>query len=70
MSMIDHHDEPLWVGMDVDAELARLAEEDRRRDGAGPSAPRGARRSRAARVLRAASSAIGRGAMPRFPLQA
>lgn len=23
--------EPLWVGMDVDAELARYAEEDRRR---------------------------------------
>jgi hypothetical protein len=70
MTMIDHHDEPLWVGMDVDAELARLAQEDRPCDGTGPSAPREVRRSRAGKALRAASSAIGRGAVPRFPLQA
>lgn len=70
MKMTEHQDEPVWVGMDVDAELARHAEEDRRRAAGEPPATPAARRSRPARGLRAAFSALGRGAVPRPPLRA
>ena len=66
--------EPLWVGMDIDAEHARYMEEDRLRDealavaaGAPSQAPKG---SPLGRALRAAVPAMGRGGVPRLPLSA
>ena len=61
--------EPLWVGMDIDAELARYAEEDRRRaaETVTPSSPKRPSRRRS---LRAAIPALGKGGAPRFPLAA
>ncbi|MBS1895498.1 MAG: hypothetical protein JST59_29715 [Actinobacteria bacterium] len=55
--------EPLWFGMDVDAELARYAEEDRHREepDASDADPRRFPRRRG---LRAALSSLGRGAPP------
>jgi hypothetical protein len=66
--MTEHHIEPLWVGMDVDAELARYEAEDRRRAEAeaAPSAKRSPRR----RGLRAALPTLGKGAARRVPLAA
>jgi hypothetical protein len=66
--MTEHHNEPLWVGMDVDAELARYEAEDRRRAEAeaAPSPKRPLRR----RSLRAALPTLGKGGTPRFPLAA
>lgn len=62
--MTEHtNPEPLWFGMDVDAELARDAQEDRHREeahAADPDPRRGPRR----RGLRAALSSLGRGAPP------
>jgi hypothetical protein len=60
--------EPLWVGMDVDAELARYAEEDLRHgeDGA-VGAPRPSRPSRRS-GLRAALPSLGKGGIPQFRL--
>lgn len=60
--------EPLWVGMDVDAELARLEEEDRvaraEQEKPAPS------RRRRPRGLRAALPAMGRGGVTGSPLPA
>ena len=66
--MIEHHNEPLWVGMDVDAELARYAVEDRRpaEDDAAPTPKRPSRRL----SLRAALPTLGKGGTPRVPLAA
>lgn len=66
--MTEHHIEPLWVGMDVDAELARYEAEDRRRAEAeaAPSPKRSPRR----RSLRAALPTLGKGAAPQVPLAA
>jgi hypothetical protein len=66
--MTEHHIEPLWVGMDVDAELARYEAEDRRRAeaDAAPSPKRSPRR----RSLRAALPTPGKGGTPRVPLAA
>ncbi len=66
--MIEHHIEPLWVGMDVDTELARYEMEDRRRaeDLVAPTPKRPPRR----RSLRAALPSLGKGAPPRVPLAA
>ncbi len=66
--MTEHHIEPLWVGMDVDAELARYEAEDRGRaeDFVAPSPRRSPRR----RTLRAALPSLGKGAAPRAPLAA
>ncbi len=62
--------EPLWVGMDVDAELARYAEEDRRRAGTEAAASSSPKRSSRRRSLRAAIPTLGKGGVPRFPLAA
>jgi len=66
--MTKHNIEPLWVGMDVDAELARCKAEDRHRAEAesAPSPKRSPRR----RNLRAALPSLGKGATPRVPLAA
>jgi len=61
--------EPLWVGMDVDAELARYVEEDRRRSESETVAP-GSRRSLRQRGLRVAIPTLGKSAAPRFPIAA
>lgn len=68
--MTEHNNEPLWVGMDVDAELARYAEEDRRRAEAEALAPPPPRRSLLGRALHTDFPAMGRGGVPRFPLSA
>jgi hypothetical protein len=62
--------EPLWVGMDVDAELARYAEEDRRREQAEALAAPGSKRSPRRRSLRATLPSLERGGLPRTPLAA
>lgn len=62
--------EPLWVGMDVDAALARYAEEDRRRIEAGALAASGPKRSPRRSGLRVALPSLGRGGMPPAPLAA
>jgi hypothetical protein len=59
--------EPLWVGMDVDAELARYAEEDRLRAESGTVAPSPKRAPRRG-GLRTAIPTLGKGAAPQFPL--
>ena len=66
--MTEHHIEPLWVGMDVDTEIARYEAEDRRRaeDVVAPAPRRSPRR----RSLRAALPSLGKGAAPRVPLAA
>lgn len=66
--MTEHHNEPLWVGMDVDAELARYATEDRRRaEAAAAPAPRPQPRRRS---LRAALPTLAKGIAPQSPLAA
>jgi hypothetical protein len=67
--MTEFNSEPLWVGMDVDAELARYAAQDRShgRTEATPPAPK---RSRLRRALRAAVPSSARGGSPRYPLAA
>jgi hypothetical protein len=62
--------EPLWVGMDVDAELARYAEEDRRREEAEALTATSPERSPHRRSLRTALPSLGRGGAPRSPLAA
>ena len=57
--MTEFHNEPLWVGMDVDAELARYAEEDRRRSEAKAVTPPSSRRPLQRRGLRAAIPVLG-----------
>ena len=68
--MTEHHNEPLWVGMDVDAELARYEAEDQRRAepeaAAVPSQKRRPRRP----SLRAALPTLGKGVAPQLPLAA
>lgn len=61
--------EPAWVGMDVDAQLARYAEEDGRGKALAPGAsdPSGPPRRRG---LRSALPNLGRGSVPRFRLTA
>ncbi|HEX7244085.1 MAG TPA: hypothetical protein VF245_00795 [Solirubrobacterales bacterium] len=68
--MTEFNNEPLWVGMDVDAVLARYAEEDRRRaeDEAVAASPR--RRPSRRRDLGIALPTLGRGGVPRIPLAA
>jgi len=66
--MTEHHIEPLWVGMDVDAELARYEAEDRRR--AEDARESISRRSPRRRTLRATLPSLGKGAAPRVPLAA
>jgi hypothetical protein len=57
--------EPLWVGMDVDAELAHYRQEDRRRMRAERAL---ALRASLGRALRALLSLIGKeGSAPQFP---
>ena len=60
--------EPLWVGMDVDAELARLKMEPATQPATGEeiSRPKRPRRPRALRVI----PAIGAGPAERLPLTA
>jgi hypothetical protein len=62
--------EPLWVGMDVDAELARYAEEDRRSEQAESLAAPSPQRSPRRRGLRAALPSLRSGAVPQSPLAA
>jgi hypothetical protein len=58
--------EPLWVGMDVDAELARYAEEDLcHGEAEAVGAPRPSRPSRRS-GLRAALPMLGKGGIPRL----
>jgi hypothetical protein len=54
--------EPLWVGMDVDAELARYRDEDRALK-APPAVSRPAHRHGRGR-LRSALGSLGRGPVP------
>jgi hypothetical protein len=68
--MTEFNDEPLWVGMDVEAELARCAEEDRRREEAETVTPPPSKRSQLRQGMRAAIPSLGRGGVPRFPLAA
>lgn len=66
--MTENHTEPLWVGMDVDTELARYEAEDlRRAEDVVPSTPKRPSRRRS---LRAALPSLGKGASPRVPLTA
>jgi len=62
--------EPLWVGMDVDRELARYAAEDRRLAEAEPPSPPKPRRSPRRGGLRAAIPALVTGGAPQSPLAA
>lgn len=62
--------EPLWFGMDVDAELARYREEDRRRAEAEAVRATGPERSSRRLGLRAAFPLSGRGGVPQVPLTA
>ncbi len=65
--------EPAWVGMDVDVELARYEQEDRRRAAAqrALAAPSTAPRSPRGRSLRAPFALMGKEApSPRSPLAA
>jgi len=68
--MTEHPYEPLWVGMDVDAELARYAEEDRRRAEAEALADPNPKRSPRRRGLRPALPSLSQGAVPQSPLAA
>lgn len=69
--MTEHtNPEPLWFGMDVDAELARYRKEDHRRANAQALAAPSSKRSPRRRGLRAALPALGRSAVPRPPLVA
>jgi hypothetical protein len=62
--------EPLWVGIDVDAELARYAEEDRRRALSAEAIPPPNRRYRR-RGLSAALPRLAKGgSLPQSPLAA
>lgn len=68
--MSEHNIKPLWVGMDVDAELARYEAQDRRRaEVAAPASP-GPQRPSRRRGLRAAIPTLGKGGLPRVPLTA
>lgn len=69
MNEIDNT-EPVWVGMDVDAELARYAEENRLRAEAEATTTPAPRRSSPRRSLRAAIPTLGKRRAPRFPLAA
>ncbi|MBS1860432.1 MAG: hypothetical protein JSS68_01850 [Actinobacteria bacterium] len=62
--MTEHtNPEPLWFGMDVDAELARYAEEDRARE-VTDTPQTDPRRLPRRRGLRAPLFSLGRGAPP------
>ena len=61
--------EPLWFGMDVDAELARLNEEDRR-SGQVETTAREPSRTTRRRALRVALPTMGKGVATRLPLTA
>jgi len=61
--------EPLWFGMDVDAELARLNEEDRRCADVETTAAE-PRRTTRRRGLRVALPAMGKGVAARLALTA
>ncbi len=62
--------EPLWVGMDIDAELARYAEEDRCREEAEMLTAPSPKPSLRRRGLRAALPSLRSGALPQAPLVA
>ena len=67
--MTEYNNEPLWVGMDVDAELARYAEGDRQRALAEEATPPKPKRSPRRRGLRASLSQLGKGgSLPQSPL--
>lgn len=68
--MTEFIDEPLYVGMDVDAALARYEEEDRRRADAAAAKPPTPKRTPTRRGLRAAIPGLGKGAVPPSPLAA
>jgi len=66
--MTEHNNEPLWVGMDVDAELSRYAaEEEPRAETLAPAAS-GPNRPALRRSLRAALPALGKGGAAGQPL--
>jgi hypothetical protein len=69
--MTEHtnHEVP-WVGMDVDAELARYAEEDRRREQPEPPAAPTPKRSSQRRGLRVSLPTLHWEGTPASPLAA
>lgn len=68
--MTDHSHEPVWVGMDVDAELARYAAQDRRPEEVRTSMSSRSKRSPLGRTLRAAVPSLEGGGASRSPLAA
>jgi len=68
--MTEYHNEPLWVGMDVDAELARYTAEEERSEGAIASPSATPKRPPRRRSLRVALPALAKGGSPRRPLAA